>query len=105
MTNNRQLTTNLIRVALVILPLALSFALVALASNSQWAATIFYARSDAGMLIIFMGVVISLLLAGGMLLHARLWGRYRRRLTQAEIQAQTLAQSELAADRRRFLQR
>lgn len=105
MTNNKQLTTNLIRAALVILPLLMALGLVALASNASWASTIFYARSDAGVVIVLLGLIVSILIAAGLGLQTLLSRRYKRQLTQAEIQAQTVAQTELAADRRRFLQR
>lgn len=90
---------------LVLLPLALAVGVVALAANSEWAATIFYARSDVGVVIIIVGVVLSLLCGGGMALYSWLTTRYSRQVTQAEAQAQAVAQTELAADRRRFLQR
>lgn len=102
---SRRLTTNLLRGAIVVLPLVLAVGVVLVASNSQWIGTIFYARSDAGVMIILVGVVISVLIAGGIALHGWLFGRYRRQLAQAEVQAQSVAQTELAADRRRFLQR
>lgn len=95
----------LLRVGAALLPLALAFVVVGVAAGTPWLATIFYARSDAGVLIVLVGALLSVLMGAGLGLYTWLSARHRRRLAQAEVLAQAQAQAELAADRRRFLQR